>query len=37
VINILGDSYRLKEKKEADQSNSDLYKFEENIQKKGVN
>ena len=36
VINILGDSYRLKEKKESDQVNSDLYKFEKKITSKGA-
>jgi len=36
VINILGDSYRLKEKKEADKINSDLYKFEKKTTAKGV-
>jgi len=28
MINILGDSYRLKEKKEEEMNGSDLYEFE---------
>ena len=34
VINILGDSYRLKEKKEEEMNGSDLYTFEPNNNKK---
>lgn len=37
IINILGDSYRLKEKKEAGELNSDLFKFQTKNSKKGVN
>ncbi len=36
VINILGDSYRLKEKKEEGMVDSDLYKFKTKNQAKGV-
>ncbi len=37
VINILGDSYRLKEKKEEGMVDSDLYKFKARKPIKGVN
>ncbi|MHB0994711.1 MAG: ATP-binding protein [Sulfurovum sp.] len=37
VINILGDSYRLKEKKEEGMVDSDLYKFKAKKSIKGVN
>ncbi len=36
VINILGDSYRLKEKKEEGLVDSDLYKFQTKKSGKGV-
>ena len=36
VINILGDSYRLKEKKEEEMNGSDLYTFEPRNNKKQV-
>ncbi len=36
VINILGDSYRLKEKKEEGLVDSDLYKFQTRKSGKGV-
>ena len=36
VINILGDSYRLKEKKEEGLVDSDLYKFQTKKSVKGV-
>jgi len=35
VINILGDSYRLKEKKDSGMVDSDLYKFEPKKSSKG--
>jgi hypothetical protein len=34
VINILGDSYRLKEKKEEEMNGSDLYEFQPKKSKK---
>lgn len=37
MINILGDSYRLKEKKEEGMVDSDLYKFKARKPIKGVN
>jgi DNA replication protein DnaC len=37
VINILGDSYRLKEKKEEGTVHSDLYKFKAQKPTKGEN
>jgi hypothetical protein len=37
IINILGDSYRLKEKKEEGIVDSDLYKFQTKKSTKGVN
>ena len=36
VINILGDSYRLKEKKEEGMIDSDIYKFKPQKTVKGV-
>lgn len=36
VINIIGDSYRLKEKKEAGLVDSELYKFQTKKSVKGV-
>ncbi|NOQ30912.1 MAG: transposase, partial [Helicobacteraceae bacterium] len=36
IINILGDSYRLKEKKESSEIDQDLFKFEARKLGKGV-